>query len=798
MRPLRKTAVLEFLLPGCKLEEKLPLTREREYSVRLTIDGSSKSAGLFRSPRNDEEWRNYVKLLRSSNAERGDDAYRNATVIRSLGRDLYRTLFELDSSLAEFLQLSGQPRRLVVQSQRPEIHTLPWGALVDPNARLAAAGDLSIVHSWDDFHEKDVVSTGENLSLAAEIRGDTQRSTAAILPELPNEIRIQQTKTKDVDIVHLEAHGNAVTQEIGEVFAREMADKFGSPKIALLWSCYSSAANSWGESPALCFHQNHATLVLSFQAELHNDDAKSISQSFYRDVFGPAASLDPESALVRIRTNKFQEEFRFANWASMVVYLRNPLDLSAVPLNGPRVPDAGWSNDPGPPDGDPLVQAIQRLQPGATECVPSTEMTTIPRAAVAAWKGVVILLDGAADPLEDAVLDQLFLSKLEIQNLHPADRLLWFFDKIASFASPLIVWTNALKRHRQFLRIVRPSPLLTFLLLEIPDPQPSIAELVDEQKLVDAQKLASKLSDSAGDENWDAAYFAYARGETFQQQAEDCISKIQSPAESYLLTGNFLSRFNRLPGQENELRGMEKRQKEEECYRHALSFAIAENNFREIGRAKQELAYFKHSEPTVAERLYRDASVALEKATPEFRDSRWHSALGRALRDRADLLAEHRDRVDEASSLLRRAMAIHLFHGRRLQMAYSLTTAARIAFTAGRYSDAISDAMDAANEFEASVAWRGWAEPVEILLDSLAELGHDKCMNAVADMVIDKALHKTNLEPKRRKKLVDQLTLKKVQALWLAGDLAAARTTLASISLDGYHSDAARLQKFLS
>jgi hypothetical protein len=131
-------------------------------------------------------------------------------------------------------------------------------------------------------------------------------------------------------------------------------------------------------------------------------------------------------------------------------------------------------------------------------------------------------------------------------------------------------------------------------------------------------------------------------------------------------------------------------------------------------------------------------------------------------------------------------------------MAYSLTTAARIAFTAGHYSDAISDAMDAANEFEASVAWRGWAEPVEILLDSLAELGHDKCMNAVADMVIDKALHKTNLEPKRRKKLVDQLTLKKVQALWLAGDLAAAGTTLASIGLDGYHSDAARLQKFLS
>src|SRR5262245_50617777 len=329
MMPFRKTAILRIELPSQREEEKLPLTREREYSVLLQIDERTYSSLPFRSPRNDEEWRNFVRQLRSSNADRGEDAYRNATAIRSLGRDLYRTLAELNSVLAEFLQQSGQPRRLVIQTKRPEIHTLPWGALVSPDSKLAAAGDLSIVQAWEDFDERDVLTSGPSLSLAVEISPDTQRATESILSELPGEI--VRTGFGEADMLHVESHGNAVTQEIGTSSARDMAARFGSPKIALLWSCYSAAANSWGESPALCLHQNNANLVLSFQAELHNDDARSISQSFYRDVFGPAASLDPESALVRIRTRKFREEFQFANWASMTVLLRKPLDLTAIP-----------------------------------------------------------------------------------------------------------------------------------------------------------------------------------------------------------------------------------------------------------------------------------------------------------------------------------------------------------------------------------------------------------------------------------------------------------------------------------
>jgi hypothetical protein len=214
------------------------------------------------------------------------------------GPRLYRTR-AAELGLAEFLQQSGQARRLVIQTKRPEIHTLPWGALVGPDSKLAAAGDLSIVQAWENFDERAVVATGASLSLTVDIGADTQRSTASILKKLPEEIR--QNGGKDADILHLEAHGNVTTQEIGAAFARDMATQFGSPKIALLWSCYSAAANSWGESPALCLHQNNANLVLSFQAELHNDDAKSISQAM--------ATPGPASLTLNRRSSAFGPVF---------------------------------------------------------------------------------------------------------------------------------------------------------------------------------------------------------------------------------------------------------------------------------------------------------------------------------------------------------------------------------------------------------------------------------------------------------------------------------------------------------
>jgi hypothetical protein len=299
---------------------------------------------------------------------------------------------------------------------------------------------------------------------------DTNQMTAASLKALPCEIELIEgnqawlagTRVDNVDILHLEEHGSAINNQIGDVLATALASTFANVPIALLWSCCSGAANSWGESPALCLHRGGAGMVMSFLAELHNLDAQSISTAFYNDVFGPAASRDPEAALVRIRANKFANEFAFANWASMAVYMRAPIDMSALPLNGPRVPQAQWSHDcvastaiPGvcteamststavgsrglskvvnetaAPDVDELLPArgatstrrdlwaelantVGELQPGTLnefhgfEDLPKETTIKLPASAFKAWRGNVIRLAGGDAPLDDATLREL-------------------------------------------------------------------------------------------------------------------------------------------------------------------------------------------------------------------------------------------------------------------------------------------------------------------------------------------------------------------------------------------------------
>ena len=61
-----------------------------------------------------------------------------------------------------------------------------------------------------------------------------------------------------------------------------------------------------------------------------------------------------------------------------------------------------------------------------------------------------------------------------IPNTDAAERLVWFFQKIERYGSPLIVWTNAAPRHMAFLRTIEPSSTLTFLLMYGPQPEPTL------------------------------------------------------------------------------------------------------------------------------------------------------------------------------------------------------------------------------------------------------------------------------------------------------------------------------------
>jgi tetratricopeptide (TPR) repeat protein len=805
----RKTAIVQLELPSGAMESSLPLTCEREFGVILSIAGKTYPAQSFRSPINDEQWREFVRQLRACNVNHDEKTgYRGATAIRALARTLYQSLAQLSPALREFLDSAGVPRRLVIQTTRPELHLLPWAALYDESGNLLAAGDLSVVQAWSDFNQLPL-STGSRLQLLKVLGSDTNQRTAAALQALQRTPEIVQRdaavefaagrQVSAVDILHIEEHGNAVLSETGDVPATTMGETFRQAKIALLWSCYSGAADSWGVSPALCLHRNGVGMVLSFLAELHYDDAGSIAEGFYADVFGAAASRDPESALLRIRCAKVATEFAFANWASMTVYLRSPLDLTALPLNGPRVPAAGWlpaADEAKDTFWTTVANQVSRLQSGAQDEMDASAVayTKLPTAVFKLWRGNVIRIDESAGLLaDDATLRELGLATDNAPATDAADRLVWFFTQITRFGSPLIVWSNAAKRHVEFVQTIQPSASLTFLFLHGPkSDQPSLIELVEENQLQRALAACPGISDGCGDESLHAAYYACVRGEQ-PELAKLYISRIKSLQERLLLMGNFVERYPAIPLGDSLLASMgpgEVPRRPQDFYRLARHAQPPEgSSLRETGRAKHEIAYLMHyrGQKETAEMLYTLALADLEASTE--RDSRWYFALASVLRDWADLLSADPDRLEEALRLLRRATAIQAFHGLRLELAYSTATAARIALASERYTKAIDHAVDAANRFVQCDNWRGWSGALHILFDSLAETRETERMLSLANMAKEK-LQFSNLPDDQREVQRQALAFQRARAHWIAGELAEARAELESI-----HEAAAKKQE---
>jgi hypothetical protein len=815
----RKTAVVQLELPSGAMETSLPLACEREYGVLLVIDGRTYPAQAFHSPINDEQWREFIRQLRDCNVNRDvKTGYRGATAIRALARMLYQSLAQLSPALRAFLDDAGTPRRLVIQTSRPELHLLPWAGMYDESGHMLAAGDLSVVQAWDEFDALPVATRGQ-LQLVKVLGQDTNQRTAAALDGLQRTPEIvQQDATDafeagrpvdDVDLLHLEKHGNAVLGETGQVASETLGATFAKARIALLWSCYSGAANSWGESPALALHRNGAGLVLSFLAELHNEDAGSIAEAFYADVFGPSASRDPESALLRIRCAKAATEFAFANWASMTVYLRSPLDLSALPLNGPRVPASGWlaetapanasaagattASEAGPADvfWQSVAAQVRDLQPGTIGEIDASSLafTQLPAAAFRTWRGNVIRLDEAAGAMpDDATLRELGLIPENAPTTDAADRLVWFFGQIARFGSPLIVWTHSAARHREFLETAQPSPTLTFLLLYGAKPeQPTLMELLDENRIEEGLGLCDALPEACGDEQLYAAFFLCIRSEQ-PDRALQYVARVQSRQQRLLLLGNFLSRNPGTAFDESLLVSVgpfaagDLPRTPEDFYWLAMHVPEGEATLRDSGSAKHEMAYALHArgQTEKAEVLLRGALADIEasgKDSSAQQDVRWYTALATTLRDWADLLADEPERLEEATPLLQRAKAIQAFHGMRVALAYSTTTEARLALAGARYTQAIDLAVEAANRFVRCNNWRGWFEAHRILFDSLAETRETARMMSVAKLAREK-LQLSNLPEARREEHREDLAFQRARAHWIAGELAEAREEL--------------------
>jgi len=810
----RKTAVVELELPSGAMETSLPLACEREFGVLLAIEGKTYPAQAFQSPINDEQWREFIRQLRDCNVNRDvKTGYRGATAIRALGRLLYQSLAQLSPALRAFLDQAGTARRLVIQTTRPELHLLPWAGMYDESGHLLAAADLSVVHAWDEFNALPLATQGQ-LQLVKVLGQDTNQRTAAALEGLQRTPEIVQQDATDafeagrpveaVDLLHLEKHGNAVLGETGQIASETLGATFAQAKIALLWSCYSGAANSWGESPALALHRNGAGLVLSFLAELHNEDAGSIAEAFYADVFGPSASRDPESALLRIRCAKAATEFAFANWASMTVYLRSPLDMSALPLNGPRVPAAGWLAEGGAgaaaADGatgafwQTVAAQVRDLQPGSIGEIDAASMafTQVPAAAFHDWRGNVIRLDESMGAMpDDATLRELGLAPEHAPTTDASDRLVWFFGQIERFGSPLLVWTHAAARHLEFLETAEPSPTLTFLLLygSIPE-QRGLVELMNDNRLEEALAACATLPQDCGDEQLFAAFFAAVRSEE-PEQALQFIARVASRQERLLLMGNYLSRNpgatfdDSLLGSVGPFGQGPAPRTAEDFYWLAIHVPQSEATLRETGRAIHEMAYAHQGrgQTEKAESMMRRALADIEASGQDSSvqgDLRWYTGLATTLRDWADLLTGEPERLEEASQLLQRAKAIQAFHGMRVALAYSTTTAARLALAGCRYSEAIDLAVEAANRFVKCNNWRGWFEAHRILFDSLAETRETARMISIAKLANEK-LQLSNLPEPRREEHREELAFQRARAHWIAGDLAEARKELQAL-----------------
>ena len=422
----------------------------------------------------------------------------------------------------------------------------------------------------------------------------------------------------------------------------------------------------------------------------------------------------------------------------------------------------------------------------------------MPKAAFGGWRGNVIRLDGGVDPLIPDVLTELELDRAKMPDGDAAERLVWFFDKVAKYGSPLIVWTNAAHHHMEFLATIKPDQAITFLLLSGPEQEPTVPEWLDRGELARAQAAADELPDSERtDEVLSAAYYASVRGED-PQHARNYLDRVKSLQEWLLLKGNFLSRGNALSN--SEILALYQRfcppagdadaalqaefamlHQPEDFYRLAMNQPGGESSLRETGRARHELAYLMQSQgrPGTAELLYRLALADLAACPASDQDSRWYFAISGVLRDLADLISILPARADEATKLLDRAMAIQAFHGMRLQLGYSKTTAARIALAGGHYNDAIHSAVDAANRMEQCSNWRGWKEALCILLDSFAETRETTRMKSVTLLANDK-LRLSNLKEVDREPIRRIFTFQKARAHWIEGDFAIAREELES------------------
>jgi tetratricopeptide (TPR) repeat protein len=763
----RRTAVLEIRSPS-ESKDLLALDVQRRYSFVLTIDGRQAGGGDFSSPIGDEAWRTLIQAMREATETEGAaetlDAFRRqAEAVKDAGRKLFRHLGEIAPALQAFLAPENEPRRFVVLSRRPEIHLLPFEAMVDSQWRSVAETDLSVVHAVDLFDEQPTVEQAP-LTIEGIFGPRTEKRTLKSLQALRERAQARSggrilvagldpasapegRPATQAQVVHVEAHGDPKTGELDlerrDALETPLSERLQSRSMVLLWSCYSAMVHSWGESLGMKLHSRGNAFVLSFATPLRYDTGEELAGRFYDQAFGDKVPIDPETVVVKERARLYRDRLRACEWAALTLWLRGPVDLGPAVFSGPRLLPANEGDRALSASEVKLLRAaVQQALPGRLVLLERFRLRgRLPEGLFDGIRGAVV--HSRAEMNGDANAGALDTHAVKPRSVHRGDRLLALIDALQKQPGSLLLWSGVGSCEVQALSLHGALPPSLSVLLISPwrlpralgmvrldggqthapakptgvDEISRVEELTEAGRNRQAVQLAqglatrARLTKNQQRRLFTALYWAHARLSRYEQ-AEAMIRKVAAldPFEGSVLRGNLAVR-----------RGLY------EEARTTFSHALAQTkNDRDRARAKIELAGVAAAtaDDALAERLYGEAIATLEAVTDEPNEPRWHSALGRSLRDLADLLAKDPARSDECESHLRRALVIHNLDGRFGQVGAVLETRGILERTSGRFDAAEGAFVTAAGIFDSSDNVGSWADAIRESADLAFRMGH--------------------------------------------------------------------------
>ncbi len=760
----RKTVVLRFTYRADDATP-LPLDDNRRYDVTAAIDRETFTANQFSTPFGDERWREIIEAMRQCASERsapgvGDESEENAgrrrnrrraEEVEEAGRKLYAAIADLAPALRVFLEDVG-PRRLVIESKRPEIHALPWETLTGERGAHVAGRDLSIVRSQAAFNPiaqpspsllSVYAASGPNVPEetleAVKSIGVTDEASRRIGVAIVEQDKAagDQSDQQTAQLVFLVAHGEQYEATVavapGEaLLPSQLAERFHDRLMLLLWSCYSANVLSTGDSVAMALQRAKNQFVLSFAAPLNFDAGNQIAAEFFNQVFGERGQQDPETAVTRIRAQLREQAFEFCDWASMTLWLDRPVDLSRLPLGRMRLPRSGWSDRSVDDVPAPIRTEFERAALGELRLISNaTVAKPLPLGLVRQWGGPVVHLDGPNALRQEGIFEPLKLDPRRDTHPHDADLFLHLLDHLATYRYALIIWSGIGVNHALLVQTLERIPANVGMVLISkgdlesawpgrPDGETSSTTrsatapllvgregflyLVQNERFEAALKLAG---DAHFDdvEYWNGMYLAGVKTNR-RETAREAIERLKTidPIESDLLQGNLHARDG------NPLSALD-------AYQKAGDAAFAASRWRDFARVRLEISYVfeEMGDRGLAQQLYRAAIELLNETPddPKERNSLWTSALARTLRDDAHLLAK--DSNPDALPLVRRATAIHALEGRRTQAAYCYVTRSELACNLGHYDEAERFVRQATIVFEAAQNKDGWLDCVRLL-----------------------------------------------------------------------------------